>query len=184
MLDLKGFTSLVPNFDKGTKRIGMLTSELSIKELLDVYRIDSTVNRDINYSRVTKLSSYIKQFDSELGIYIPAIILVYEGVDPVNEGNTYLFEKDRNFIVIDGQHRIKGLEHFLRREADELKKEQILESRITIQVYFNLKDWQKRQLFIEINGKSKKVTKNLEVKYDDRNSVNTLITDLLKNRAS
>lgn len=184
MIILTGVTSLIPNFDKDSNKIGMLTTEIIIEELLEVYKIDDTVNRDIDYGRVIKLSNYIKQFDTDLGIYIPAIILVYEGKNPENENDLYMFEKAKSFIVIDGQHRIKALEHYLSNETDRVKKEKILQSKITLQIYFNLRNWQKRQLFIEINGKSKKVTKNLSVKYDDRNPVNSLVSDLLKNKRS
>lgn len=184
MLLLTGGIKLIPNFDTLENEKAILTSELTIKELMEVYKIDHTVNRDIRYEKVVQLVNYIKQHDSEIGIYIPAIILSYEGSDPENTDYEFLFEKERNFIVLDGQHRIKAIEKYLDKEKDENKVNKILNSKITVQVYFNLTEQEKRQLFIEINGLSKRVSKNISISYDDRNPINTLITDLLKNRRS
>lgn len=186
MISVTGFISLLPNFEKGKKKIGVLTTELKVKELLQVYKIDDTVNRDIQHNRILKLNKYIDQIDSNLGIYIPAIILAYEGTDPIHEGNMFLFEKYKNFVVLDGQHRIKAMEYFLENEENEIRKNKILESMVTVQIYFNLSDDQKRQLFIDINGKSRRVSRNLSVKYDDRDPINSLINDLIekqRNRA-
>src|SRR5699024_1190786 len=111
-----------------------------------------------------------------------AIMLAYEGNDPIPDNNEYLFQKDRTFLVLDGQHRIKALERYVQKEDDQNKIKNILKSKITIQIYFNLTEKEKRQLFIEINGKSKKVSQNISVSFDDRNPMNSLVSDLLKNK--
>src|SRR5699024_8515322 len=184
MLLLTGHILLIPNFTSTENRKAILTTELTIEELLEVYKIDHTVNRDIRYEKIVQMENYIKQIDTDLGIYIPAIMLAYEGEDPVPEDNNYLFEKDRTFVVLDGQHRIKALESYIEKEGDKNKVNKILKSKITIQVYFNLSEQEKRQLFIEINGRSKKVGHNISVNFDDRNTMNSLVTDLLKNERS
>lgn len=184
MLLLTGHILLIPNFTSTENRRAIMTTELTIKELLDVYKVDKTVNRDIRYDKISKIENYINQIDTDLGIYIPAIMLAYEGTDPEREGNEYLFNKERTFVVLDGQHRIKALESYIQKEKNENKAKKILESKITIQVYFNLTELEKRQLFIEINGRSKRVSKNLSVNFDDRNPMNSLVSDLLKNKRS
>lgn len=184
MLLLKGHILLIPNFTTSQNEKAIMTSEIRIEELLEVYKIDQTVNRDIRYDKISQIENYINQIDSELGIYLPAIILSYEGEDPYPENNEYLFEKTRSFLVLDGQHRIKALENFIKKEKDEHKVRKILDSKITIQVYFNLTQQEKRQLFIEINGNSKRVSQNVSVSFDDRNPMNSLVTDLLKNKSS
>lgn len=184
MLLLTGHILLIPNFTSIENRKAVLTTELTIKELLEVYKVDNTVNRDIRYDKIVQIENYIGQIDTDLGIYIPAIMLAYEGNDPIRENNEFLFKKDKTFIVLDGQHRIKALESYIQKEKNKSKINQILESKITIQVYFNLTEQEKRQLFIEINGRSKRVGHNISVNFDDRNPVNSLISDLLKNKRS
>lgn len=181
MLSLTGFIDVTPTYNKDNELMGLLTTELSVEELLEIYVIDHTVNRDIQHHKILKLNKYLDEIDSELGIYIPAIILSHEGNEPIKEDNFFIFEKKKNFIVLDGQHRIKAFEYFLENNTDKSKKNTILQSKITTQIYFNLTDREKRQLFIDINSRARRVSKNLAVKYDDRDPVNTLINDLLKN---
>lgn len=184
MILLKGEISLIPNFTSEADRKAMLTTEISIKELLDVYKVDSTVNRDIRYDGILKLERYLDQINTNMGIYIPAIILSYEGEDPTHEGNEFLFKNNRSFVVLDGQHRIKAIEAYINKVNNKKKINSILESNITVQIYFNLSKEEKKQLFIEINGKARKVSHNVSVQYDDRNPVNSLISDLIKDKRS
>lgn len=177
---MKGYINFIPNFDSESNPKAILTSTIKVRDLLDVYKIDGTVNRDIREDKISQLVNYLREVDTDLGIYIPAIMLSYEGNDPEVEENEYLFEKKRNFIVLDGQHRIKAFERFMSREKDQEKIDKLLNSKITVQIYFNLTESEKRQLFIEINGKAKRVSQNVSVRFDDRNPINSLVTDLLK----
>ncbi|WP_338752913.1 DGQHR domain-containing protein [Bacillus sp. FJAT-52991] len=178
MFELTGFLHTFPN----NESIGVLTTQMKVKDLLDVYQIEDSVNRDINQSRVAQLSKYVDTFDSPSGIYFPAVIVAYEGADPHYDKtkDMFIFPQGRNFVVLDGQHRLKGLEHFKNTEKDMNRLSQILNSTITTQVYFGFDRSKKRRLFTEINATSKRVSKNLVVQYDDRNIVNTLVNDLLK----
>lgn len=176
MLKLKGFLDVFPN----NGEIGILTTQMKVKDLLDVYQIESKVNRDINEQRVSNLSKYLNTFDSESGIYLPAIILAYEGEEPNDDiPNTYVFSDKGKFIVLDGQHRLKGLERFKNTENDMNRLTEILNSNITTQVYFGLDRSKKQSLFVDINALSKRVSKNLAVSFDGRDAINKLIQDLL-----
>lgn len=176
MLKVKGFLDIFPNDNE----IGILTTQMKVKDLLDIYSIEADVNRDINDQRVSNLSKYLNAFDSESGIYLPAIILSYEGEEPNDEPhNTYVFPENGRFVVLDGQHRLKGLERFKNSESDMNRLTQVLDSTVTTQIYFGLDRDKKRGLFIDINALSRKVSKNLSVSFDGRDAVNKLIQDLL-----
>lgn len=183
MITLRGHINFIPNFEEAPNQKAILTTVLEVRELLEVYKIDDTVNRDIREDKINQLVNYLGEINSDLGIYIPAIMLSYEGEDPLNDGNEkFLFDKQRNFVVLDGQHRVKAFERYIKKETDQNKIDTLLTSHVTVQVYFKLNDSEKRQLFIEINGKSKRVSQNVSVRFDDRNPINSLVTDLIKIR--
>lgn len=182
MLILKGHIDFIPSFEEVPEEKAILTSVIEVRELLEVYKIDNTVNRDLREEKIAQLVNYLDEINTDIGIYIPAIILSYEGSDPEADDNELLFYKNRDFVVLDGQHRIKALERYVYRKSEQSKINDLLKSKVTIQVYFNLTESEKRQLFIEINGKSKKVSQNMSVRFDDRNPINTLVSDLLKNK--
>lgn len=179
MIDIKGYIDTFPNHSKG-----LLTTQIKVKELLKIYHINSNVNRDINYARVTKISNYIESYNSEIGIYLPSIVLVAEN-EPETDDNltSFKFPLDSKFIVLDGQHRIKALEHYINKEQDHKKLSDILESNITVQIYFGLNESSQRKLFSDINSKASKVSQNVTFNFDERDVINLLIKDLFKNNA-
>lgn len=177
MFEIQGYIDTFPEQKKG-----LLTTQLKIKDLLNIYQIKSNVNRDINSTRVSKISNYIESYDSEIGIYLPSIVLVAE-TEPITSNNytKFSFPSNSKFTVLDGQHRIKALEYFINKEQNMNRLSEILESNITVQIYFGLNESSQRKLFSDINSRAKKVSQSLSFKFDERDVVNLLIKDLLKN---
>jgi len=173
---LKGLVNLINGDSKG-----VMTTQITVRDLLEVYTIDNSVNRDINYARLKNISKYIDSYDSPIGIFLPS--LVFSFIEDV--GNYYDITKKELRIptgvklkVIDGQHRIKGLEYFLNVSEDLDKKEEILNSNLTAQIYFGLNENNQKDVFVDINSNSKRVSMSLITKYDTRDIMRVLVRDL------
>lgn len=179
-LEINGTTHFIPNKDE----VGVLTTQLSIAQLLDVYHINSDVNRDITPNRVQKLSNYLSSYDTALGVYIPAIILAYEGEEPFykKENDTIYFGEEVKFVVLDGQHRIKAFENYKKYLSDYDSIMSFLDSKVTVQIYFGLSEEEQRKLFSDINYLSDPVSHNISFKFDGRDVINVLIKELLSNQ--
>lgn len=160
---------------------GLLTTQLRIADLLNNYTLNKEVNRDISDHRIPKITKYIDTFDNNIGIYLPSIVLVASGTEPeVNDmKNLFTFKEGYKFIILDGQHRIKALERYVNQESNQKKIDSILNSAVTVQIYFNMSEEQQRKLFIDINSTSKKVSQNLTFKFDKRDPINVIIKELL-----
>lgn len=174
--------TLFGNIDiiNNNKKKGMLSSNMRIRDILKIYKIDKRVNRDISYGRIPKIVNYIETADTKLGIYFPALVFSFKG----NPANYYSkdFELEipfeKKLIVIDGQHRIKAIEKYLDNTKEINKKELILESCLTVQIYFGLQEDEEQTLFADINSNVKKVSMSLITKFDTRDALNVLVTDL------
>ncbi|MGG0717661.1 DNA sulfur modification protein DndB [Robertmurraya massiliosenegalensis] len=159
-----------------------MTTQIKIKDLLTVYRIDSTVNRDINHVRLPKIMNYVNSYDSYPGIFFPSIMCVYSG-NPIQDFNVNRLElvvpEESHLIVIDGQHRIKSLESFINsKKIAAERKEKVLNSDLTLQLYFGLSQDDMKNLFADINSNSVKVSMSLVTAYDTREVLNILVQEL------
>lgn len=47
----------------------IMTTQIAVRDLLKVFMIDNSINREINYARLKPLSKYIDSFDSDIGIF-------------------------------------------------------------------------------------------------------------------
>lgn len=172
---LKGIINII----NGNK--GMMTTQILVRDVLEIYNIDKSVNRDINYNRLKPISNYINSYDSEVGIFLPSLVFSFQ------DNPFYLYDKVSKELtiplgtklkVLDGQHRIKGLEELLDRLNDSKRKDEILNSSITAQIYFNLKESDEKILFADINSNAKRVSMSLITKYDTRDIIRVLVRDL------
>lgn len=158
----------------------IMTTQITVRELLEVYKIDNVINRDINYARLGPLATYIDSIDSEVGIFLPSLVFAFTG-DPSKYYDTSRKELSLppgvKLKVIDGQHRIKGLEHLLRHSSDTAKKEKILDSTLTAQIYFGLDEVDEKNVFVDINSNAKRVSMSLITKYDTRDIMRVLVRD-------
>jgi len=163
-----------------SKSKAVMSTQIRISDLMDVYIIDKEVNRDLGYHRIPKIVKYLENIDFETGIFFPSIVLSYRS-DPLKsytiEDMTLLLQD--NLVVIDGQHRIKGIETFLAKTTiDSNLKNKVRESFLTAQIYFGLSIEDEKKLFTDINSNVKSVSRSLVTKYDTRNILNVLITEL------
>lgn len=175
---LKGLINLLNSQYKG-----VMTTQLTVRNLLDIYEIDNNVNRDINYSRLSSLSKYLDSFDTGIGIFLPSFVLAFKE-DPINfydkKTKELVLPQGHKLKVIDGQHRIKGMEYLLKTITNEERKEEVLQSVVTAQIYFGLSDNDQKNVFVDINSNAKRVSMSLITKYDTREIMRVLIRDIYK----
>lgn len=173
---LKGLVNLINGQNKA-----VMTTQITVRDLLEIYEIDNSVNRDINYGRLQTISKYVDSYDSEIGIFLPSLVFSFG-----EDGDEY-YDTDKKELriptggklkVIDGQHRIKGLEYLLRDNKDPKRKEEILDSNLTAQIYFGLKAEDEKNVFVDINSNAKRVSMSLITKYDTRDIMRVLVRDI------
>lgn len=181
MIDMVKLKGTIYPLDSNNNK-GIMTTQIKLSDLLKVYKIDVSINRDINYSRVPKLTKYIDQYDDKPGVFFPSIVCSYSG-NPLKDFDKMKQEleisKGSCLIIIDGQHRIKALESYINnKRIAEKRKKYVLASDFTLQVYFGLSKEDMKNLFADINSNSIKVSMSLITAYDSREILNVLTKDL------
>jgi len=159
---------------------GMLSSQMKIRDILELCQIDNSINRDISYVRIPKIVNYLENQDGEMGIFFPALVFSFRGnpADYYSKDFDLELPREKKLIIIDGQHRIKAMERFLKNTNDINKKEKLLNSYLTVQIYFGLQIEDEKNLFASINSNAKKVSMSLITKFDKRDVLNVLVTEL------
>jgi DNA sulfur modification protein DndB len=161
---------------------GLMSTQLSIKDILQIYSIDKEVNRDLGYHRIPKLVKYLENMDNSIGIFLPSIVLSYRG-DPTKcydtSTSSLFIPSNHKLTVIDGQHRIKGIERLLDKSTIEGEtKERVLNTNLTVQIYFGLTKEDEKRLFTDINTNAKRVSRSLITNFDTRDIYNLLVREL------
>ncbi|PCK13273.1 hypothetical protein CEY07_02820 [Bacillus safensis] len=177
-IKLKG--GIQPFDTEGNK--GLMTTQIKVRDILNIYRIDPEINRDLNYSRLPKIINYLDSFDSDLGIYFPSIVCSFPE-SPLGYYDVKKMELEISagvrLVVIDGQHRLKSLEQYMTKSHfNEDRKESLLNSDLTLQLYFGLTKKDEKSLFADMNSNSKRVSMSLITNYDTRDITNILIKEL------
>ncbi len=160
----------------------IMTSQLKVRDILNIYRIDSTINRDLSYNRLPQITKYIEDMDNHIGIFLPSLVFSFPE-NPhfyYNPQNQELeIPSDLKLAVIDGQHRIKALERLTSKSNIEReKKDKILDSYMTVQIYFGLTQDDEKRLFADINSNARRVSMSLVTSYDTRDIMNVLVNEL------
>lgn len=174
-INIKGNINVLPSKNKA-----IMSSQVKLKDILKIYKIDKEINRDLSYNRIPNLIKYLKNTDGP-GIYFPAFVFSFRE-NPLNyydKSNYNLPLNTKNqLFVIDGQHRLHSLTKYVDSIKDEFEREQFLNNSITCQIYFGLNKDDERKLFTDINSNSKKVSLSLVAKYDSRDIMNILVQEL------
>ncbi|MNW26283.1 hypothetical protein D3C74_30480 [compost metagenome] len=163
----------------GTESKGLMTTIIKVKDLLSIFHIDPTINRDINASRLPKLINYIDQYEEFPGVFFPSITCAYSGETIEYVDNVLTIIPNHQLIVIDGQHRIKSLESYINNPRIIFsRREKVLNSDLTLQLYFGLSKDDMKQLFVDINSNAVKVSMSLITSFDSREIMNILVREL------
>ncbi|MFD0960976.1 DNA sulfur modification protein DndB [Paenibacillus chungangensis] len=166
-----------------SKSKGLMSTQMAIKDILKVYKVDKFVNRDLSYNRLPSLLKYFEKSDSEIGIYLPALVFSFRG-NPVevydSKKEQLVLDESYKMVVLDGQHRIKALEKYIEKINDEVQKVKFLKNSLTVQIYFGLSAEDERKLFTDINSNAKRVSMSLITQYDSRDITNLLIQEVYK----
>lgn len=160
----------------------LMTTQIKVRDILARYRIDPGINRDLSYNRIPKIIKYVDSFETDIGIFLPSIVCNFP------EDPTRYYDREKmqltvpaacKLVVIDGQHRIKSLELYTNsKRISEEKKERVLNSDMTLQLYFGLSILDQQTLFADMNSNSKRVSMSLIANYDTRDIMNVLVKDL------
>ncbi|UED75442.1 DNA sulfur modification protein DndB [Brevibacillus sp. DP1.3A] len=185
MFNIKAFGTIgLINFSNDK---GIMTSQLKVKDILNIYRIDSTINRDLSYNRLPQIIKYIESLDGNIGVFLPSLVFSF----PENPHNYYspqvqelTIPPDIKLTVIDGQHRIKSFEKMVSTITDNEKKQKVLESYMTVQIYFGLNRDDERRLFSDINSNARRVSMSLVTSYDTRDIMNILVNEIFNSSSS
>lgn len=173
---IKGNINPMPSKNKA-----ILSSQIKLKDILKIYKIDREVNRDLSYNRIPSLVKYLKENNSSLGIYFPAFVFSFRD-NPIfyyDKNNCELTLNTNNeLIVLDGQHRLYSLTKYTQSIKDINERDVFLNNSITCQIYFGLDAKEERKLFSDINSNAKKASLSLVSKYDSRDIMNILINEL------
>ncbi|AVQ98157.1 hypothetical protein OBCHQ24_03630 [Oceanobacillus iheyensis] len=177
-----GYLKIKGSIASPDNKKAIMTTQIKIGDILTFSEIDKSVNRDLGYHRMPKLISYFDSMYSDAGIFLPALVFSFRG-DPNpywdGERNTLTLPKESKLIILDGQHRIKGLERYIEKDkVPEEKKKRVLDSYLTSQIYFGLSFEEERRLFTDINTNAKRVSRSLITKFDNRDILNVITREL------
>lgn len=163
---------------------GIMSTQIAIRDIVRLSKIDNKINRDLSYNRLPSLLKYFEKADSELGIYLPALVFSYRGnpIEKFNRGTSTLELDDSDMlIIIDGQHRIKAMEKYIEKlTGDSELYNKFIDNFLTAQIYFGLSEEDERKLFSDINSNARRVSMSLVTQYDSRDIMNLLIQELYR----
>ncbi|PWK16500.1 DNA sulfur modification protein DndB [Tumebacillus permanentifrigoris] len=175
--NIQGFVDSINNSDKK----GMMTANMSVKEVFEVYELDDQVNRELSKTRIPSLVKYIEGWKDSIGIYFPALVFSYRGdfrSNFQNEHSQLHLGIDDKLTVLDGQHRIHAMVKYYSGEQDEKLREEFLQNHLTVQIYIGLTIDEEKTLFSDINSHAKRVHASLITQYDSRDPINVLVRHL------
>ncbi|MBE5397289.1 DGQHR domain-containing protein [Brevibacillus borstelensis] len=162
---------------------GVMTTQMTIRDILQIYALDSDVNRDLNSNRIPSIVKYLENSNTSPGIYFPSFVFSYRH-DLNNRYNKEKFQleikNDEKMIVIDGQHRISALKKFVGSIDNDSERNLFQLNNVTVQIYFGLSIEEERKLFSDINSNAKRVSTSLVTLYDTRDILNVLVKELYK----
>lgn len=165
------------------KTKGIMSTQIEIRDVLKVYKLDKEINRDLSYNRIPELIKYFEKADTEIGIYLPALVFSFRD-NPLQyydrKNNALVLNETMNLIVIDGQHRIKAMEKYLEKVKDNNIRDAFLTNALTVQIYFGLTEEDERKLFSDINSNAKRVSMSLVTQYDSRDVMNLLLQEVYR----
>lgn len=140
---------------------GKKLSEMAQSEVRDMRNNDINqrigIQRELDSKRVKEIKEYVKTSDA---CFPNSVILsvkakkILDMVPVIEKGDIYeitLMDDEDTFQIIDGQHRIAGLEEYIQEEKFE----------VNISLFLDMDIEQQAILFATINSKQKGVNKSL-----------------------
>jgi hypothetical protein len=145
--------------NNSTTKYDIYSAVIPFKDLIEICKIKSiSTNREVDEVRALKMKDYIKQ---STAFYPPLIIstdrkgqLVH---NELTSEMTY-FESENYMTIIDGQHRFKSIELLLMQNEVIHKKQSVF-------ILDGISDLKRREVFIDINDKAKRVSTGDKARY-------------------
>lgn len=169
------------------------SSQESVENILAIFEIDSTVQRELISDKVANLKQYIHQRleDKQHTIYFPPFVFSARKHGTYNEKElSYKIQLNNKITVLDGQHRLVAFQSVIDRfknsndENDQKKYELLRKWPVSLQIFADLNIEQEQQLFSDINSKATRVGANLIKYYDTDNITSKLMRDIVHNIAN
>lgn len=166
----------------------VITAQAKLIEIIFVFEVDSSVQRELDSNQVASISKYIleKLKTGTSPVFFPPFVFSARGHGEfIEEDSHYRLKLDNKIAVLDGQHRLEAFRSLEARLKDsELLEEQHLYEKLkniplTLQIYEGLNIDQEQQLFTDINAMNTKVSANLIKYYDEFNPTSKLMREIV-----
>lgn len=142
----------------------------------------------MSYNRLPGLLNYFDKAETDIGIYLPALVFSYRGnpLEKFNRSSNILeLDETDKLIVIDGQHRIKAMERYIEKnKKNDVLINEFANNFLTAQIYFGLNNEDEKKLFSDINSNARRVSMSLVTQYDSRDIMNLLVQELYRTTPS
>ncbi|UTR06985.1 DGQHR domain-containing protein [Alkalihalobacillus sp. LMS6] len=161
----------------------VITFQAKAKDILNFLNIDREVQRDLDPSKITSLTKYIRHGLSGNDIYFSPLIFSARGNGKF-ECEEFKLTLNEKLTILDGQHRIQAFKVLRERleGQDEFFEEynKLIEFPLTVQIYENLNITQERQLFSDINSNSSPISKTLMLAYGEGGLYGSLVREVIE----
>ncbi|WP_179033094.1 DNA sulfur modification protein DndB [Paenibacillus kribbensis] len=172
----------------------ILLTQLPFRYLNTIFEVDEYVQRQLDVRKRNQIRDFILNAVQKDWFYFSPFVFSARGA-LTQVSNGWEMPTDSKLIVIDGQHRISGLNLAIQRiqtmvsnttmtsnneEVEWNKKilEKLNNYPISMQIYLNLNTQQERQLFSDINTERRELHGGLIVKYDKRDQYSELVREI------
>lgn len=162
----------------------VITAQSKLIDIISVFEVDSSVQRELNTSQIASISQYIlnKLQHENSPIFFPPFVFSARGHGQfIADRSVFELNLDNRIAVLDGQHRLeafKNLETIYKNseQPEEMAVyNKLIELPLTLQIYEGLNLEQEQQLFTDINAMNARVSANLIKYYDENNPTSILM---------
>ncbi|MGQ3479457.1 DNA sulfur modification protein DndB [Paenibacillus sp. TY11] len=172
----------------------ILLTQLPFRYLNTIFEVDEYVQRQLDVRKRNQIRDFILNAAQKDWFYFSPFIFSARGA-LTQVSNGWEMPTDSKLIVLDGQHRISGMNLAIQRiqtsiyntttdtDDEEIEsKKKILEKLnnypISMQIYLDIDTQQERQLFSDINTERRELHGGLIVKYDKRDQYSELVREI------
>lgn len=171
----------------------IISVQCTVSDILRFLSVDKNVQRELDTNKVASISKYIQYGLAGNDIYFSPLIFSSRKFGSYNEKNReFILNMNETLTILDGQHRIKGFELFIKRLENYMSRNPndkdiiqdhntILNFPISIQIYRHLNLTEERQLFTDINTKASPVSNTLLIMYKEDDLYGQLVKDIIFN---
>lgn len=171
----------------------VLLTQLPFRYLDLIFEVDEHVQRNLDIRKRNQIREFILNAVEESGFQFSSFVFsARKQLSEVNNG--WELPVGQKLIVLDGQHRLRGLKLAIQRletskinlseENPEMisidnKLEKLKNYPICMQIYLDLSIKEERQLFSDINTERRELHGGIIVKYDKRDKYSEVVRNIV-----